>query len=62
MQEVKKYYVVRKNVGSSQILVTLMMEGLRSSETSVLVGDTRRNITDDWILQRYACLDKYDIN
>jgi hypothetical protein len=39
--------LVTANVPSSQILVTLMMEALSSSETSILTRATRRNISDD---------------
>jgi hypothetical protein len=35
---------------TSPILVTLMMEGIRSSETSTFTGATLRNIPEDGIL------------
>jgi uncharacterized membrane protein (DUF4010 family) len=40
---------------SSSILVTLMIETLRSSETSVLTIATRRKISEDVTLQENYC-------
>jgi hypothetical protein len=42
--------LVTANIPSSPILVTLMIVGLSSSVTSVLMRATRRNIPEDTIL------------
>jgi hypothetical protein len=44
--------LVTANVPSSSILVTLMMEAIRYTETSVVTRDTRRHIPEDGMLDK----------
>jgi hypothetical protein len=52
----------RKNVPSSPILFTLMMEAIRSSETSVFTRAARRHIPEDGILHSLQSLLKHTFN
>jgi hypothetical protein len=58
---VHRLLVTANVVPSSPILVTLMIEALSSSETSVLTRAKRRNISEDGILLiRISSLVSYD--
>jgi hypothetical protein len=55
LRNVLRLLVTANVVPSSPILVTLMMESIHSSETSVLTRTTWRHIPEDGILQSKFC-------
>jgi hypothetical protein len=56
LRSLRRLLVTANVLASSLILLTLMMEALRSSETSVLARPARRNIPEHVILHVHAVL------
>jgi hypothetical protein len=55
LRSVRRLLVTASVVPNSPILVILMMEALRCSETAVLTRTKRRNIPENVILHSYSC-------
>jgi hypothetical protein len=53
LRSVRRFLVTASGVHSSPILVTLVMDALRSSETSLLTRVTRCNIPEDGIIHSH---------
>jgi hypothetical protein len=56
LRRVRRFLAAANNVPSWPILVTMMMEAISSSETSVLTSVTRRNIPEDGIFHSHKLL------
>jgi hypothetical protein len=54
LRSVRRLLVTANVVPSSPVLVILMMETIRSSETSALTRAARRHIPEDYILHSYG--------
>jgi hypothetical protein len=53
LRSVRRLLITGNDVPSSPTLVTMMMQALSSSETSVFTRATRRSITEDAVLHSH---------